>query len=228
MRFFIENQKVKKEIEWVLNQLKLHMNGATTAQMEESGIHYRINYGVGVPHLKQLARRTPVSYELAERLWYSEVREMMLLAALIVPAEKMTDDVCREWAKQINNKDLVERTSMFLWSRIGHINHILKEWIEGEDSYLKATALYSIGRQLQTEPNRETLCSPHLMEAVDNMDDLFIVKALSFALRMKLRYCSGERDEIEAFAKSLSNDNDRNKQILAQELLNEIDFINGK
>ncbi|WP_430814200.1 DNA alkylation repair protein [Carboxylicivirga sp. RSCT41] len=228
MRFFIENQKVEKELEWVLNQLKLHMNGATTSQMEESGIHYRINYGVGIPHLKQLAKRTPASYELAERMWYSEVREMMLLAALIVPAEKMTEDICREWSKQISNKDLVERTAMFLWARIDIGKELLIEWVNCDNNYLKATALYTIGRQLQVDAKIDTPHSSILMESFDHAQDLFIVKALSFALRMKLRYCVQETAEIVEFASLLSKENDRNKQVLGQELLTEIDFINGK
>ena len=78
MKLFIENQKVEKEMDWVLNQVRLHMNGATSAQMKEGGIKYRLNYGVGIPHLKQLASRIPVSYDLAERLWFLEVRETMI------------------------------------------------------------------------------------------------------------------------------------------------------
>lgn len=228
MRFFIENQKVEKEFAWMQAQIRLHMNGATTGQMEKSGIHYRINYGVGIPHLKQLAKRIPVSFELAERMWFSEIREMMLLAAIIVPAEKMTEDVCRLWSEQINNKDLVERTSMFLWLRIKDIRQILGEWMNGENNYLKATALYTIGRCLQAEPQCDMPSALELIKAVAKVQDLFIVKALSFALRMKLRNCSDEKEEIMKYAEALSIGKDTNRQILAQELFNEMDFINDK
>ncbi|MCU4155239.1 DNA alkylation repair protein [Carboxylicivirga sp. A043] len=225
MRFFVENQKIEKEMSWVQAQLRLHMNGATTEQMERSGIDYRINYGVGIPHLKQLAKRIPVSFEVAERMWFSEVREMMLLAALIVPTENMTLDFCRDWAKQINNKDLVERTSMFLWTRVHNIENIILEWLAGENKHLLATAFYTVGRLLQTRADVKSINVSELVNALRSSEDLFIMKALSFALRMKLRHCPQEKEEIKAFAQSLNSSGEMNKQMLAEELFNELDFM---
>ncbi|WP_289054138.1 DNA alkylation repair protein [Carboxylicivirga marina] len=228
MKFFIENQKVEKEVEWVLGQLRLHMNGATTAQMENSGINYRINYGVGLPHLQQLSKRIPVSYELAERLWFLEIRETMILASMIVPADKMTEEKCLQWATKISNKDLVERSAMYLWSRLENSSLLCVTWLAGESTYLKATSFYTIGRILQAKQSGSVPTARDLVASVNNSNELYVLKALSFALRMKLRVSASEREEIKKLTNEFKESGSTNKKIVAQELLTEIEFTEAK
>ncbi|WP_430811469.1 MULTISPECIES: DNA alkylation repair protein [unclassified Carboxylicivirga] len=224
MKFFAENQKVEKELEWVMKKVRLHMNGATTGQMEQGGVHYRINYGVGIPHLKELAGQLPVSYELAERLWFLEIRETMLLAALRVPAEDMTAARCKEWAVKIVNTDLIERTALFLWARLPIVDKLLPEWLKGNNHYLKATAYYTIGRLMQRGSSTH-YNSAELIASLDKENALVVYKGLSFALRMNMRQQKGDVAVIKNFAEELRKDNDHHKQLIAQELISELAML---
>ncbi|MCT4645423.1 MAG: DNA alkylation repair protein [Carboxylicivirga sp.] len=226
MKFFIDNQKVVKELDWVTKQLRLHMNGAATAQMEEGGIKYRLNYGVAIPHIKQLAKRIPVSFELAERMWFQEIRETMLLAALIVPAEEMSVVRCNEWCELITNKDLVERTAMFLWSRLPVIKEVLPVWLNSKNKFFKATAYYTTGRMVQNGSCKQVFSNRELLDALDTMDDLFVSRALSFALRMNMRSNPKELNEVKEFIDQLNSKGNTNTKLIAEELISEMDLLN--
>lgn len=226
MKFFIENQRIEKEVEWVKNQVRLHMNGATTSQMEQRGIHYRVNYGVAVPHLKQLAGRIPVSYELAERLWFLEIRETMLLAAMFVPAEAMTMVRCNEWAAKIDNKDLVERSAMFLWGRVDKLEQLLPDWLNGQNLYLRAAALYTIGRQ-ERQLKAGQYTTERIVEVMEGSNDALVLSAGSFALRRLMRVSSNEIEAVKSYIKQLRAACDTFRVVVAEELEAEVMFLEG-
>ncbi|WP_439181936.1 DNA alkylation repair protein [Carboxylicivirga taeanensis] len=225
MKFFIENQKVEKEVAWVKNQVRLHMNGATTSQMESRGIHYRENFGVAVPHLKQLAKRIPVSYALAERLWFLEIRETMLLAALIVPSKEMTLERCKEWTALIDNKDLVERSAMFLWSRVEVLDQLLPEWLTGSDVYLRSLGLFSIGRRLQGGIATKGFTVQELIGIISMDAHQLVYQAGSYALRMCMRHDRSTIELVRLFVTQLRSTNKLLETSVAEELQAEIDFL---
>ncbi len=225
MKFFIENQKIGKEVEWVKKQVRLHMNGAATSQMEKRGIHYRENYGVAVPHLKQLAKRVPSSYELAERLWFMEIRETMLLAALLVPAEEMTLERCKEWGMKIDNKDLVERTAMYLWPRLDASNQLMSQWMHSDNPFWVATALYTIGRQLQTGILRAEFSVETLIDVQQKHSEQLIYQAGSFALRMYMRQFPSAISFVKTFVVTLKETGVAAQLAMAEELMAEIEFL---
>lgn len=226
MKFFVENQRIEKEVEWVKNQVRLHMNGATTSQMEQRGIHYRVNYGVAVPHLMQLAKRIPVSYELAERLWFLETRETMLLAAMLVPAEAMTVARCKEWAAKINNKDLVERSAMYLWGRLDVLDALLNEWLASPNEYLKATALYAMGRQSKLLEDGQ-LKAGRVIDVMEQSHNQLVLSAGAFALRMLMRSHSGEIEAVKSYIGRLKSDEESFRVAIAEELIAEVEFLEG-
>lgn len=226
MKFFVENQRIEKEVEWVKNQVRLHMNGATTSQMEQRGIHYRVNYGVAVPHLMQLAKRIPVSYELAERLWFLEIRETMLLAAMLVPAEAMTVARCKEWAAKINNKDLVERSAMYLWGRLDVLNALLNEWLASPNEYLIATALYAMGRQSKLLEDGQ-LKAGRVIDVMEQSHNQLVLSAGAFALRMLMRSHSGEIEAVKSYIGRLKSDEESFRVAIAEELIAEVEFLEG-
>lgn len=225
MKFYIENQRVEKELDWVLAQLKLYMNGATTAQMEDRGIRYRQNYGVGMPHLKQLLKKIPYSYELAERLWFLEIRETMLLATLLVENDDMSLERCVEWAEKVNNKDLVERSAMFLWQRLNNIDDLIKDWLNGTDQELKACAFYTLGHRLKLDH----AISYSIKDFVEHIseDGALVLQAASFALRMQMRKNPDQIPLLSNFIQRQQKSNRLIDQAMAQEILTEIDYLNS-
>ena len=46
---------VQEKIRDIKQQLRLNMNGVASGSMREAGIEYRLNFGVGIPRLKEIA-----------------------------------------------------------------------------------------------------------------------------------------------------------------------------
>ena len=51
------------------------MDGATAQSMRQKGLDYRLNWGVTIPRLREMADETGQDYDLAIALWKEDVRE---------------------------------------------------------------------------------------------------------------------------------------------------------
>ncbi|MDO5035511.1 MAG: hypothetical protein Q4D93_00935 [Porphyromonas sp.] len=79
-----------KDNEWhdVLNNLRIklrrEMSGDVSMSMQEKGVQYGINFGVTLPKLQEMAGSLPQQSSLAELMWSKDVREMKLLAIMLL------------------------------------------------------------------------------------------------------------------------------------------------
>ena len=109
------------------------MNGAASAGMREAGIEYKLNYGVGIPQLKQIASEIGKDPELAVSLWKEDIRECRILAALIYPDDQFMPDMADLWVEQIVFPDLAEVCSMYLFSRMPGASESAFRWIASDN-----------------------------------------------------------------------------------------------
>lgn len=105
------------------------MNGVVSGSMKEAGIGYRLNYGVALPQLRQIADECGKDEELAVALWKEEIRECRILAALIYPQERFMPDMADLWVEQIVFPDLAEVCAMYLFSRMNGASELAFRWI---------------------------------------------------------------------------------------------------
>lgn len=225
MKFFIENKKLDKELEMILNQIKLRMNGTTVGQMEGRGIKYRVNYGVGFPHLKEIVSMHCSDYNLAERLWLKEIRETMLLGAMLVPQSEMTLVRCREWSQLITNIDLVERTSMVLWGHLPIAEELVDEWKCSDNQWLKLLANYTNGWSVQytnkcTELMIDELISEDLTKA-----DYGYLKSVAFAVKKMIRVLGKSSVKLKGWIEEVRDVKNKGLQLIVQEIVSEIEFV---
>jgi len=228
MKFFVENKELDRELEVILNHIKLRMNGTTVGQMEGRGIKYRINYGVGFPHLKELAAIHRSDYNLAERLWLKEIRETMLLGAMLVPQNEMSIERCREWSQLITNIDLVERTSMVLWGHLSIADELVNEWKCSENQWLKLLANYTKGWSVQYQ----NMCSDVMIDELISEDlieaDYSYLKSVAFAIKKMLRVLGKSTVRLRNWIEEVSYIENKGLQLIVQEIISEIEFIEEK
>ena len=105
------------------------MNGVASGSMKEAGIAYKLNYGVGLPELKSIAQETEKDSELAVALWKENIRECMMLAALIYPHDSFLPDLADLWVEQIRYPDVAEVCSMYLFSKMKGASTTAFRWI---------------------------------------------------------------------------------------------------
>ena len=66
---------IQEKVLDVKQRLRLSMNGVASADMRKAGIGYKLNFGVGLPALKGIAKEIENSPELAAALWKEDIRE---------------------------------------------------------------------------------------------------------------------------------------------------------
>jgi len=228
MKFFIDNQEVDRQVANVIKKLRLHMNGETSHQMSQRGINYRTNYGVGIPHLKEIAEQLPASYELAERLWYREIRETMILAAMIVPHQQMTIERCQEWVRVVINMDLVERTTPFLFGKLETTPALAKVWMDSGEQWLIHLGCYTLGWNVYYA---QTYTSRHMDDFVNLIfmwkDDALAeyAKSISFVIRKFIRLTKKSSNLLDQFIEKLTESDLKQLLIAVEEIRTELEFV---
>ena len=69
----------------IKKQLRLFMNGVVSQSMREKGLDYKLNFGVEVPRIKEIAGKFEKNHELAQALWKENIRECKILAGICRP-----------------------------------------------------------------------------------------------------------------------------------------------
>ena len=77
--------------------LRSCMNGVASKAIKDSGMAYRLVYGVELPRLRDIASSYPPDAHLAIRLWQENIRECKMLAILLFPAEEFDRDIADLW-----------------------------------------------------------------------------------------------------------------------------------
>ena len=60
------------------------MNGVISTSMRQKGMNYKLIFGVPIPEIKHIAAAHEPDAELARALWKEDVREMKILATLVM------------------------------------------------------------------------------------------------------------------------------------------------
>ena len=60
---------ITEEIRKIKQELRLSMNGVASAFMRENGLNYKLNFGVEIPRLQNIANEFQPDHDLAQALW---------------------------------------------------------------------------------------------------------------------------------------------------------------
>gem|GEM_PF-5897598 len=112
------------EVEKQFNQAKkfffASMNGVASEGMSPLG--YDLNYGVTLPRIKAISQRLESKNLLAQRAWWSGIREMMIFATFNLEKDlnktPYTINDLEEWSKRLTNLELCEQFSKNFLSKI--------------------------------------------------------------------------------------------------------------
>ncbi len=140
---------IQERIREIKQQLRLNMNGVASGSMREAGIGYGLNFGVGIPRLKEIASDTGKDVGLADALWKEDIRECRILAALIYPEDKFLPDLADLWIEQISFPDLAEVCSMYLFSRMSGASEAAFRWIASDNSMARYCGFLTLAHMLR-------------------------------------------------------------------------------
>ena len=68
------NEKTHQKLMEIKRSFRLLMNGPVSQSMREKGMDYKLNWGVSLPHLQEVAREYGKDRDLAIALWKEDIR----------------------------------------------------------------------------------------------------------------------------------------------------------
>ena len=140
--------ETQNKIKDIKSRFRLSMNGVVAQSMRNKGLGYKINWGIGLPVLKDIAAEYGKDYELAVALWKEDVRECKILATLIMPADEISEDLIDLWVGQIDNQEIAEMASFNLFQYVSNAKAMSMRWIAAENTMKQICGYQVISRLL--------------------------------------------------------------------------------
>ncbi len=202
-------------------------NGDVSDGMKRMGINYRINFGVSIPELLQLAQNYDSDNKLAFYMLNKEIRETKILSSLLFDIDNLSEDELWQISQKIEYFELVEQFSKNLFSMSSILPKILDKLIEG-NSWQKAIALYSTSWKIKREKEAASdilTWSGKQINNITNCNSEIEAKGYVF-LMQNIAAINDEYKNftIEAAKKLLQTKNKKAKQIADDFLLLWSDF----
>jgi len=120
---------------------------------------YKVNFGVSLPQMKQIAARYCPDAALARRLWGEDIRESRLLATFLMPHAGFPDNEALQWMRQANTPELSDFLAMNLLQHLPYAGELALCAIEGGDTtsekrsgYALAGRFFLSGQRFAGEP----------------------------------------------------------------------------
>ena len=153
MDFLLDNPETEKDFQLLLHQIKLRKNGDTAAAMKRQGLEYKLNWGVQVVELRELARGFNRNHLLGLKLWNKQWRETMILATLLDDPKEVTEEQMDFWTKSFENREIAEQASANLWVNTKFAFVKALEWSRGKKHMVRFTGIHLMGRLAITQAN---------------------------------------------------------------------------
>lgn len=135
----------------IRKRLRLAMNGVVSGSMREKGVSYKLNFGVSVPKIREIAQTYTPDPDLAEALWAEDVREMKIMATLLYPKELFTIEKARQWGSAVNNQEIAEQYCFNLLQELPYADILAAEWITEKEEFLQVTGFLLFARLCMKE-----------------------------------------------------------------------------
>lgn len=186
-----------EQLRYIKRGLRGVMNGPVSQSMRDMGLGYKVNFGVELPRLREMAATLPHTYDLAAALWKEDIRECRLLAAMLMPAEAFSEALAEVWVEQMRFPEEAQCTVLHLFARLPFAGALAFAWIAREGrlfrlcGWLLLSRLFIAGAR-PTPRDADAIADYALTELRDK--DRLLAKAAHTAL---LHYAELGEEEAE-------------------------------
>lgn len=142
----MDKEQVNERVKEIKRSFRLLMDGVASQAMRERGLGYKLNWGVALPHLKQMAKDIGKDYDLAAALWKEDVRECRILATMTMPAERMDAELASLWADQAGNTEIAEMAAANLFCDMPQAADMAFVWIASDDAIRQICGYNTLAR----------------------------------------------------------------------------------
>lgn len=177
----------------IKKELRANMNGVASAHQRQSE-DYRINWGIELPRIMDIAKEFEPSRELAQTLWNEHVRECKILACLLMPTDDFIEEICDIWAESIRTEEIAMMFCLHLVKRLPYAGVKAFEWMASESRMLQNCGFLTMCHLLRQYEMNESSQEEFLDQASAALDNKYAIKALQI-------YASLSEDNTEKVKK---------------------------
>lgn len=175
MDFLLDNKETEQKYQQLLKVIKLRQSGEVSEAMNQQGISYKLNWGVSLLDLRDIANNYERDHLLALKLWNKQWRETMILATLLDEPAEVSEEQMDFWTKSLENTEIAEQASTNLWVKSKYAFVKALEWCRGKKHFVRFSGVHLIGRLAIAEKN-----------AIDEMFESFFEELPTLAKDSKL------------------------------------------
>ncbi len=164
MNYLLDNPDTELIFQEILVQIKRYKNGDVVNSMQKRGVNYKVNYGVSIPMLHQVASQYTQNHLLALKLWTKQWRETMILATLLEQPDEVTENQIDFWVRNFSSIELAEQAAMNLFTKTNFAYKKAFEYSIGKKLLVKIVGLLMIGRLALTDTDAPDEYFDHFFE----------------------------------------------------------------
>ncbi len=225
MNFYISNPELDNTINEIKRKFKLSMNGITADYMKNSGIIYKLNFGVSIPRIKEIAQGYKPNSDLADRLWVIGIRETMIMSTLIQPVEGFKIEKAMSRIDGTDKMELVEQLSMNLLAKLPYATTLCTQCINSPRLWTQITGFMLLLRIYQQFSKSELIQLIDKTFELTDTDEFHLYKAIGLSLsRCCRKDASVAAYILEKIKMKADKDSDALRYI-ANELKQETEFL---
>lgn len=144
-----------EKLKCIKQSFRLRMNGVASQSMREKGANYKINWGINLMELRQMANDYGKDYSLAIELWKEDIRECKILATLIMPADKMLPEIVDLWMEQTPTQEIAEMAAFNLYQHLNYAPLLAYQWVASDKDIYQVCGFQLLSRLFANgqEPN---------------------------------------------------------------------------
>ena len=208
----------------IRTDLRLAMNGVVSSSMRDKGMDYKMNFGVDVPRLKNIALKYKDNAALAQTIWKLDVREMKILATMIYPINEFSESKADEWAVELQYQEIREHLCRNLLQKLSYSDVLVQKWTSNNIPSIRLTGFWLYVRLMLV--NAEELKSiniPPIIEQalkdIKSEDNLLRTAALNVLKHLVRRDDKSAQDIMEQTSEYANSDSP-----VYQEVFNDLSF----
>lgn len=137
-----------ERIKEIKKQFRLYMNGVVSQSMREKGLDYKLNFGIELPRLKEIAAKFEKNHDVAQALWKENIRECKILAGLLQPVETFYPEIADIWVEDMHYPEIAELTCMNLFQHLPYASDKTFQWMADEGEYFQFCGYMLMARLL--------------------------------------------------------------------------------
>ncbi|EQD29453.1 hypothetical protein B2A_14467 [mine drainage metagenome] len=177
---------VSDTVNRIMKDLKANADTEFKKSEERLGINVSKAYGVQLPVLRSIAKRTGTDQRVAEELWKSGVHEARILASMIYDPDSVTDRQLETLVKGIDSWDLCDNCCSELFSNTVYADKKIDEWTKRSEEYVKRAGFVMIAYKALRDANASNSDFRRLFKQITDAasdERNYVKKAVSWALR---------------------------------------------